>query len=293
MIKRKIIYPLLVVIFSIAVVGAAVFESVSMRDRRLQGNMSHAVISDMTSNQLHDAMMRIYSIGNVRRSTLHSHIADVVFEGEARFVLANAGVTEVGWWQNMFADTFRRITGSYPSQANEIMASRHTLELLGITNPYIGMEIILTYSLFNTGEISDTAFVLSGYYTDFIHLATQDKTPTIFSSHAFLEKASATVDRDFHSPERDMLFVVFTDTENISANVERLRQGLNLTENQVRLSPAFDENQDLGNARIFVFSLSMRALEIIIIAAAIVVLLVITIEIISAKKRRRIANNEK
>ena len=115
--------------------------------------------------------------------------------------------------------------------------------MLGITNPQIGMELPLSYSLFNAGAVSESVFVLSGFYTDYIHLTGQNKTQIIFSTEAFNISAMGRVDRDLLSREKNKFFVVFTDTENISGNIERLRRDFGLTENQITVSPAFNDEQ--------------------------------------------------
>ena len=290
--KKKILYPLIIlcalIVATIVNIGMSIVESNDLRDRRVQGDMSHAVISNTTAQEMYEITQRVNALGYVRYSAFYFHTAYVVSDIEANISLAHIGF---GWdWENVFAPALTRITGNFPRQANEIMASRRTLELLGIPNPAIGMEITLAYSPFNSIDINENVFILSGFYTDFAHSEEQNNPYIILTSFEFHHSAEQDADGIGNTPEKNRVYVVFTDTENINGNVERLRQAFSLTESQVSISPAFNENYDFGNGWSFVFS---PFAEIYVMSAVLAVLFIVIYEIVSAKKRRRIANNEK
>jgi putative ABC transport system permease protein len=278
--KKKFFYLLtalfIFVIVTIVNVGMSYFDSMALRERRIQGNMSHAMISDTTIDEMFAIQQQIDTLEYVKSSAMYFHAANVINELELNVVLAC-----VGWgWQDVFVPAFNNLTGNYPRQANEIMTSHNTLELMGIANPEIGMEIILSYSLLNTGEITEATFVLSGFFTDYTY---QNGANIIFCSLTFYEQTMLSIDRALHTHERNIMFVVFTNTANISGYIERLRHDFNLTENQVNISQAFDENTDFGNERLFVMSVT---LEIYIVSGIFVLILIVITEIISAKKRK-------
>jgi len=290
--KKKTLYPLIVlcalIVATVVNIGMSYFNSVAMRERRMQGNISHAMISEMTQEETINIFMQIRALSYVRTIAGYLHIANVISDNETNLVLAYVGEYD---WDNVFAPTFSNVVGNFPIQANEIMTSRHTLELLGITNPQIGMEVPLSYRLFNTGAVSESVFILSGFYTDYIHLTGQDKTQIIFSTEAFNINAMGRVDRDLLSREKNIFFVVFSDTENINGNIERLRRDFGLTENQITVSPAFNNDYDFGSGRLFVFSFSI---PIYTIATVFVVIFIIGNEVIHAKKAQgRAKRNEK
>ena len=281
---KKTLYPLIVlcvlIVATVVNIGMSYFNSVAMREKRMQGNISHAMISEMTQEETINIFMQIRALNYVRTIAGYLHIANVLSDTETSLVLAYVGEYD---WDNVFAPTFTNVVGNFPSQANEIMTSRHTIELLGIANPQIGMKVPLSYRLFHSDTTTESVFILSGFYTDYIHLTGQDKTQIIFSTEAFNISAMGRVDRDLLSREKNVFFVVFADTENISGNIERLRRDFGLTENQITASPAFNDDYDFGSERLFIFSFSI---PLYFITAVFVVILIIGNEVISAKKAR-------
>jgi putative ABC transport system permease protein len=244
----------------------------------MQGDISHARISVDTIVKFNEIMQMVDNIPYIESSALSFHVAHV--KDAPGFNL-----TAVGWgWNDIYVPAFTSMAGHYPREENEIMTSRHALELLGIANPQIGMEIPLSFCLFNTGEISTDTFILTGLYTDYTRLI--DKPQNIFVAHSFYANAARAVGAELLTTERDTIKVLFADAENIYEYIDRLKHELNITENQIVISPAFRQNYDFGNESIFVLSFS---LESYIIAAVVAVLIVAVTGVIQAKNKRRIA----
>lgn len=82
------------------------------------------------------------------------------------------------------------IVGEYPTKENEIMASKWSLDELGIKNPEIGMKIKLTYKLYNN-KAETRVFTLSGYYKDY-----NSNSGEIWVSKEFVNKNQLTLEKN-------------------------------------------------------------------------------------------------
>jgi hypothetical protein len=144
------------------------------------------------------------------------------------------------------------------------------------------MEILLSYSLFDTGEADTGVFTLSGFFTGYSHIV-EDKPAIIFASHSFYEIAARNTNMELLALERNAVKLIFTAPENISLYTERLMQEFGLTENQIEISPAFRQGFDSGDERIFVFSFIA---EIHIISAIATIFLILIVWAVSVKRKR-------
>lgn len=88
-------------------------------------------------------------------------------------------------------EKFRRpaytdIMGSYPGKANEVMLPLRGLEQLGIKNPQVGMELKADILPAEKQESSESVFVLSGFYKDYVN--PYINPPMAFFSKAYMEE---------------------------------------------------------------------------------------------------------
>ena len=76
------------------------------------------------------------------------------------------------------------IHGTYPKEVKEVMLPMRALEEIGISKPYIGMDIPLKITLVND-SIREEHFRLSGYYTEYVDPMVG--APRGYFSQAFLD----------------------------------------------------------------------------------------------------------
>ena len=81
-------------------------------------------------------------------------------------------------WEHHRLPTISGVVGNYPLSKSEIMLPTWVLEQMGISDPQIGMEIVLSYQIGDSYDYVTDTFLLSGYYTDYIAV-------TLLSSDTF------------------------------------------------------------------------------------------------------------
>ena len=85
-------------------------------------------------------------------------------------------------WGTHRLPTISSVVGNYPSSKNEIMLPTWVLEQMGISDPQIGMEIVLSYQIGDSYNYVSDTFLLSGYYTDYIPMRTNNRGYVYVSS---------------------------------------------------------------------------------------------------------------
>jgi len=227
-------------IASVFSVGVSYYESINMREKRLQGSVSNMGFAAPTAEQLE----KIYTLDYVRVVGIGAYVAKT--PDIPKLDIVDIGYVSKEQWDKMFCPTFTNIVGHYPEKENEIMLSRYILDAMGIDNPKMGMEIPLTYTVNGTDEVKTETFILSCIYTEYAHSGMGGGgMRAIFSSHVFAEKYNKLTN------ENIVVNVIFKDQRNVGENIERLKQDLSFYENQPYiLSPAFDNNY--GNSTVYI-----------------------------------------
>lgn len=225
-------------IASVFSIGVSYYESMNMREKRMQGSVSHMAFAAPTEEQIE----KIYTLDYVKAIGVGAYVAQTAdFPKLDSLDIAYVDKTQ---WQEMFCPTYTNITGHYPKQGNEIMLSRYILGAMGIDNPVIGMEIPISYIVNGTDEVKTETFILSCIYTEYASVA-GNKFAAIYSSHAFAEKAGN------FTNDNISVNVIFKDAKRVGENIERLKQDLSFSENQKYVeSPAFTENY--GNTTTYI-----------------------------------------
>ena len=121
--------------------------------------------------------------------------------------------------------TISSVVGNYPSSKNEIMLPTWVLEQMGISDPQIGMEIVLSYQIGDSYNYVSDTFLLSGYYTDYIPMRTNNRG-YVYVSSAFKDSLNVSLDNSVTAMIR------FQGNDNADKNCERLRREIDFTEGQ-------------------------------------------------------------
>lgn len=248
-------------------VGINVYDSIAKRDFRLQGDVSHIEIIDPTTEQFLDMAGGHHpnNLDYVKLANMSS-LGQVITDSGESIDIVEAGT----YWDSIFRPALTNIKGRSPKSANEIMASRNALELLGINDPKVGMEIQLTYSLFVGAKKTET-LVLSGFFTDFIHYT--QKTPRVFCS-------SKLISGEIRYGGVSIWNIIFVDEDNISNYAEKLKQEYGFSEEQIVISPAFSSAFDDVDANVF----TLDFYPAIYIGAVVLAVIIMSIKRIVGRK---------
>jgi len=219
---------------SVFSIGVSYYESVNMHARRLQGSVAHMGFMSPTEQQLEKVHTLDY-VSAVGIGAMVAYTRDV-----QRIYYLPMGFIDETHWQEFFAPASSNIIGSFPVQENEIMLSRFILNAMGIANPYIGMEIPLSYTVMETGEVGTETFVLSLIYTEYTSVIGEGFV-VIYVSRTFAERTGRFIN------ENIAVNVMFTSTRNIQASIERIKADLAFGEDQLyAISPEFDPDYNMS-----------------------------------------------
>ena len=144
-------------------IGFSYFETYQMQQIRLMGTTADVGITNVTENQL----VEISKSNLVLDVGIQQRLGSVDTEQlqNARLGIVWIDDTE---WEHHRLPTISGVVGNYPSSKNEIMLPTWVLEQMGISDPQIGMEIVLSYQIGDSYNYVSDTFLLSGYYTDYI-----------------------------------------------------------------------------------------------------------------------------
>ncbi len=211
---------------SVFSIGISYYDTIAMREKRMQGSISQMAFACPTEEQL----TRIYTLDYIDTVGIGASVAttdDV--PGLPELPISYVDQTQ---WEEMFCPTYTNIVGHYPEKENEIMLSRYILDSLEIDSAEIGMIIPLTLIVDDKTVTVD--FVLSCIYTEYSH-SRPDSDISIYCSKAFAEKNNAL--------ETSNLTVnIIFENNNVVRNIEKLKVDLPFYDNQPYIqSPAFDD----------------------------------------------------
>ncbi len=97
-------------------------------------------------------------------------------------------------------------------------------EQMGISDPQIGMEIVLSYQIGDSYDYVTDTFLLSGYYTDYIPMRTNNRG-YVYVSSAFKDSLNVSLDNSVTA-------MIRFRGDNADKNCERLRREIDFTEGQ-------------------------------------------------------------
>ncbi len=201
-------------------IGFSYFETYQMQQIRLMGTTADVGITNPTEDQL----------AEITRS---SHVLDVGIQQRLGSVdteqLQNARLGIV-WindteWEAHRLPTISGVAGNYPSNKSDVMLPTWALEQMGISEPQIGMEIVLSYQIGEDYDYITDTFFLSGYYTDYISTRTNNRG-YVYVSAAFRDSINGLQDNSVTAMIR------FQGNDDVDKNCERLQRKIDFTEKQ-------------------------------------------------------------
>lgn len=211
---------------SVFSIGMSYYDTLAMREKRMQGSISQMAFARPTEEQL----SKVYKLDYVNVIGVGASVTttnDV--PGLPELPVSYVDQTQ---WEEMFCPTYTNIIGHYPEAENEIMLSRYILNTLGIENAEIGTKVPLSVSIDN--ETITVDFVLSCIYTEYSH-SRPGSDIAIYCSKGFAEKYEALA-------TNNLTINIIFDNDDVSTNIERLKTDLPFYDNQPYVqSPAFSD----------------------------------------------------
>ena len=169
-------------------IGFSYFETYQMQQIRLMGTTADAGITNVTEEQL----VEISKSSLVLDVGIQQRLGSVDTEQlrNARLGVVWINDTE---WEHHRLPTISGVVGNYPLSKSEIMLPTWVLEQMGISDPQIGMEIVLSYQIGDSYDYVTDTFLLSGYYTDYIPMRTNNRG-YVYVSSAFKDSLNVSLD---------------------------------------------------------------------------------------------------
>ncbi|GMK39759.1 efflux ABC transporter permease [Paenibacillus sp. CCS19] len=224
---------------SVFSIGLSYVKSFEMQALKMVGTKAHAELLNPTADQL----------ARLREA---EEISDVGLEVPVAKWIPLAGPEDqkasLSWydeteWERMKAPLLGSKTNGYPEGKHDIIAPTWLLDELGIKEPEVGMTIPLAYATYPEGSAEPvehtSSFILSGWYTDYPHLAGREGKILIAESFAKEIEAGGTQTGSVAS-------VIFKSSKDIDQTIERLETKLGLGDHQVL--QRLGGNSDSGDA---------------------------------------------
>ena len=201
-------------------IGFSYFETYQMQQIRLMGTTANVGITNVTEEQL----VEIESSSLVLDVGIQQRLGSVDAQQlqSARLGVVWIDNTE---WKAHRLPTISGVVGNYPSSKNEIMLPTWALKQMGISEPQIGMEIVLSYQIGDNNDYLTDTFLLSGYYTDYISPRINNRG-FVYVSTAFKDSLNVSLDNSVTAMIR------FQGNDDVDKNCERLQRIITFTEKQ-------------------------------------------------------------
>ena len=201
-------------------IGFSYFETHQMQQIRLMGTTADVGITNVTEDQLAEIAKSSFvldvgiqqRLGSVDTEQLQSARLGIVWINDIE-------------WESHRLPAISGVVGNYPSSQNEVMLPTWVLGQMGISDPQIGMEIVLSYQTGNSYDYIADAFFLSGYYTDYISTRTNNRG-YVYVSAAFKDSLNVSLDNSVTAMIR------FQGNDDVDKNCERLQRKIAFTEKQ-------------------------------------------------------------
>ena len=174
-----------IVIFCIFTVMKGRIDAEYLMEVREEGSASNTSLENPTQAQIE----QIKNLPYVKNVGLINSFASAGVDGKKQFVCT---VADESAYEDMYVPAFSDIEGSYPEKENELMLSIRGLQEIGITEPALGMEISIGIVL-DSDDIRYKTFILSGYYTDYVHPVISP--PIGFFSESYLDELGFSMDK--------------------------------------------------------------------------------------------------
>ena len=228
-------------------IGLSFYEAQEVQEKRLMGTTAHITIDYPSPIQI-NLLKKLDYIKFAGTSNFVASVKNSPAMGDAKLMLYYFDETE---WNDIRKPALTDITGSYPLEPNEIMMPRWVLDIIGIEEPFLGMQIELDYQVKTESgwETQKTPFVLSGWYTSFVHLRSgnMDMLPV---SKAFSDMWNRSVSEDGSAS------VVLAGITDAAESEAALNEDLDLTDKQIlHFTPQLTVGSSAKAANILAFAI--------------------------------------
>ncbi len=201
-------------------IGFSYFETYRMQQIRMIGTTTDTAITNPTKDQLielanSDLVLDVgiqERLGSVDTSQMQNAKLGLVWLDSAE-------------WEKHRVPAISGVVGDYPEKENEVMLPIWALNQMGISEPYVGMEICLSYQLGDNYNYTSDTFILSGYYTDYISTRT-DNRGYVYVSMPFRDSVSVS------SGNSVSAMIRFKGNDDKKENCEKLQRRIDFTEKQ-------------------------------------------------------------
>ena len=163
-------------LFSVFSFASGKLQTDMLRSARQRGAVSNTTLERATQKQYE----QIQELSYIRHTGKYIQFGNVFGN--------RAAVVDDVAWEKIKSPAFTDIHGTYPEGKMEIMFPVRALEMMGISQPQIGMELPVAIE-FSEERQEEFVFRLSGYYTEYIDTS-QYGPPDVYFSQAFLDAVS-------------------------------------------------------------------------------------------------------
>lgn len=201
-------------------IGFSYFETYQMQQIRLMGTTADVGITNPTEDQL----------AEITRSSLvldvgiQQRLGSVDTEQLQNARLGVIWINDIEWKAHRLP-TISGVVGNYPSNKSDVMLPTWVLEQMGISEPQIGMEVVLSYQISDNYDYITDTFLLSGYYTDYISTRTNNRG-YVYVSTAFRDSINGLQDNNVTAMIR------FEGNDDVEKSCEKLQRKIDFTERQ-------------------------------------------------------------
>lgn len=207
-------------ITSVFSLGFSYFDTFQLQQIRLMGTTADVAITNLTKEQ----------VEQLEKSDLVDVVGINQRLGSVDTSMMNDALLGLSWidekeWEVHRLPTVSNVQGNYPRKENEIMLPTWVLSQMGISNPQIGMSITLSYQIGNSLHYEIKDFCLSGFYTDYSALRT-DNQGSIYVSKSFAEETGAALNDGVNA------MITFTDRNNVEKSCSKLENKIDFTQEQ-------------------------------------------------------------
>lgn len=169
-------------------IGISFAKNYMVMNLRIQGTTANTTLEEATNEQ-YEKLKKLdifksvgyqINVGRVKADSLDKNKTKINIEYHDRID-----------WENQITPCISDIEGDYPAKENQVMASRKSLEFLGLKDAKIGDKIKISYTI--KGEVKESEFILSGYYTNYDIV--QD-TGYLMVSEEFINSKNLTLEKN-------------------------------------------------------------------------------------------------
>lgn len=202
-------------------IGFSYFDTFQMQQIRLVGTTADVAITNPTEEQLTELSRSslVLDVG------IQQRLGSVDTEQMQNARLGIVWLNDIEWKEHRLP-TISDVVGDYPQSENEIILPTWVLEQMDISNPRVGMEILLTYQIGNHYDYISDTFLLSGYYKDYISTRTNNRG-YVYVSAAFKDSiAPSELDNSVSAMVR------FQDNDDVEKSCEKMQRWIDFTDRQ-------------------------------------------------------------